>query len=74
MQTNPMSGESRAAARSMPPTATRSRWSIFSAARCVSTRGGASGIRMRDARSTLRVATGMRRRLRISVVSAPCGA
>ncbi len=72
--TNPARAESMAAETSMPITAARSRWSIFSAERFSRRFGGAFGIRMREARSTLRVATGIRRRLRIRVTRAPCGA
>ncbi len=74
MPTKPTRADLTWAASRMPATAARSRCSIFSADRCSSLRGGASGIRMRDLRSTLRVATGMRRRLRMSWTSAPCGA
>ncbi len=74
MPAKPIREDSSCAASRMPTTAARSRCSIFSAERCSSRRGGASGMRMRDFRSTLRVATGMRRRLRISCTSAPCGA
>lgn len=72
--TKPASSESVTAQTRRPTTAARSRWSIFTVARLSSRRGGASGMRSLEARSTFLVTTGIWRRLPISVTNAPCGA